>query len=145
MEAPAVMQAPVIKTQDTNWMRLIAVLACIAALGIACIVVPVLNLPQKPAPLFPLLHTGIEKMTWVPIALLAALGLVAGVATRAPVWAIAIASVALLPCAAIAEMVKDGTSHNLIPFEIIMYGFMAIPVLAMAAVGRFARNRFSKR
>ncbi len=139
------MEAPVIQMKDTNWPRLIAVLAVVAVLGIACIVIPVLDQPLKPAPLFPLLHTGIEKMGVLPIALLAALGLVAGLATGAPVWAIAITSVALLPCAAIAEIVKDGTSHNLIPFEIIMYGFMAIPVLAMAAVGRFARNRFSKR
>ncbi len=139
------MEAPVFQMKDTNWPRLIAVLVAVAILGIACIVIPVLNQPLKPSPLFPLLHTGIEKMTWVAIALLAALGLVAGLTTRAPVWAIAIASVALLPCAAIAEIVKDGTSHNLIPLEIIMYGFMSIPVLAMAAVGRFAKNRLAKR
>lgn len=140
------MEAPVMKVADTtNWPRLLAVLAIVAVLGVVCIVVPVLNLPRMPAPLFPLLRTGVEKLGVIPIALLATLGLVAGLATRAPVWAIAIASVALLPCAAIAEMVKDGTSHNLIPFEIIMYGFMAIPVLAMAAVGRFAKNRLAKR
>ena len=139
------MEAPVIKGEETNWPRLLGVLIAVAALGVACIVLPVIDMSRMPAPLFPLLRTGIEKISLVPIALLAGLGLVAGLLTRAPVWAIAIASVAVLPCAAIAEIVKDGTSHNMIPFEIIMYGFLAIPVLALAAVGRFAKRLVLKR
>lgn len=92
-----------------------------------------------PAPLFPLLRTSIEQMTWAPIALLAALGLLAGLLTRLWPLFIALASIATLP---IAELVADPTSHNLFPFEWVMYLFMAVPVLLTALAGRTIRAHF---
>ena len=121
-------------------------LVVIAGLGLVCVLLPVLNQASLlPAPLFPRLRTSIEHMTWAPIALLAALGLLAGLLTRLWPPFIALASVATLPIATIAEMVVDPTSHNLFPFEWAMYLFMAVPVLLTALAGRMIREHYLRR
>jgi hypothetical protein len=121
-------------------------LVVIAGLGLACVLLPVLTQASlMPAPLFPLLRTSIEQMTWAPIALLAALGLLAGLLTRLWPLFIALASVATLPIATIAELIADPTSHNLFPFEWMMYLLMAVPVLLTALVGSNIRAQFAHR
>jgi hypothetical protein len=54
----------------------------------------------------------------------------------------------VFPVVAIAEIVKDPTSHNLIPFEMVMYAFLAVPTVLGAWVGglvaRLARARAGK-
>ena len=114
--------------------------AVIAVLGLASVIVPAISEPHwMPSPLFPLLRTAIERFSWVPIASLAALGFVAGYFTRLPRLVIAGASVAILPLATIAEIAVDPSSHNLFPFEFVMYGLMALPVLGAAWIGRKIR------
>ena len=112
-------------------------------LGLACVTMPVVIRGESlmPAPLFPLLRTAVEQLNWMPIAALAALGLMAGVFTRLWPPLIALASVAALPVAMIAEIVADPTSHNLFPFELVMYAAMALPVLLAALAGRWIRMR----
>ena len=134
------------ETDGVRVARLAGAYGAIAALGVLCVVGPVIGTsPLMPAPLFPLLRTGIEKMTWESVALMALVGFVAGVVTGLPRVGIAAASVGLLPLAAFAEMAADGTSHNLIPFELVMYGVMGLPVLGMAALGRVVRGRAGTR
>lgn len=118
--------------------------AAIAVLGVGCIIAPAIGTsPLKPAPLFPLLRTGVEGLGWPAVAGLGVLGLVAGLITRLPVVGIAAASIALLPLAAFAEIAADPTSHNLIPFELLMYLMLSGPALFMALLGRGARSRFA--
>lgn len=123
--------------------RRVAVLASavvvIAALGLACILLPVILSPPvrlRPAPLFPLLREAVEGMTWVPIALLVVLGLLGGLLTRLPTFLIAPASIASLPAAAIAEMYVQATSHNLWPIEFLVYFLLSVPVMLAALLGR---------
>jgi hypothetical protein len=92
------------------------------------------------APLFPLLRTAIEKMTWVPIAALGVLGLACGIFTYHKPVVIGAASVAVLPLAAFAEMIADPTSHNMIPFELAMDAAMGLPALLMAVLARWMRR-----
>lgn len=128
-------------------VRLLGFVA-VAALGVACLVVPtiVAKTPLKPAPLFPLLLTSIENIGWPALVSLTGLGVIAGAVARvmsgssgprsllSPLL-IAIASVSLLPIAMFAEIVKDGTSHNLFPFELVMYAFLSLPALLGAFIG----------
>ncbi len=121
--------------------RLIGGLLIVSLLGLLCVVAPVLGTsPLMPAPLFPLIRTAVEKLTWVPIAALGGLGLAIGLGTRLPCGRAALASIAILPAVAIAEIIADSSTHNLIPFEIGMYLFMALPVWVMAMVGRRVRG-----
>ena len=120
----------------------------IALLGLACVLLPVVVSPPtrlRPAPLFPLLHAATARMTWVPIAALAALGLLGGLFTRLPTFLIAPASIAALPVAAIAEMIVDPTSHNLFPIEFLIYFLMGVPVMLAALCGRTVRWLFVDR
>lgn len=126
--------------------RRVAILAAavvvVAVLGLACVLAPVVITPParlRPAPLFPLLREAVEGIGWVPIAALAALGLLGGLFTRLPTFLIAPASIAGLPAAAILEMLVDPTSHNMFPLEFAVYFFMAVPVMLAALLGRFVR------
>jgi hypothetical protein len=126
--------------------RLVAVFASavvvIAVLGLACVLAPVVLSPParlRPAPLFPLLREAVEGMTSVPIALLAALGLLGGLFTRLPTPLIGPASIVGLPVASIAEMFVDPSSHNMFPLEFLVYFLMAVPVILTALIGRTVR------
>lgn len=124
-------------------MASIALLALIAAGGLLCVIAPALAIGAKPmdAPLFPLLRTSIEGLSWAAPVLLFLLGVGGGVLTRLRSYAIALASIGVLPVVAITEMVMDTSTHNLIPLELMSYLFLAIPALLGALLGRFARAR----
>jgi hypothetical protein len=49
-------------------------------------------------------------------------------------------SVILLPILAVIEMIKDGTSHNLWPFEFVGYAFMAGIVVIGSLTGQRLRS-----
>ena len=118
-------------------------MAIIAALGLLCVVAPVLmrREPLMPAPLFPVVRTGVEQIGWDAFVGLALLGLCAGLITRLWPPLIALASIAALPVAMFAEIIADSTSHNLFPIELAMYLMLAVPVLLAALVGRWLRGR----
>jgi hypothetical protein len=99
----------------------------------------------RPAPLFPLLTTGIEGMNGYTIAGLVALGLLAGLLTRLPAFAIGFASICLLPAAMVLEMMADQRSHNLFPFEFLLYLLLQIPALLGAFAAYGARRLLFKR
>lgn len=124
----------------------LALLALVAAGGLLCVIVPALAFGAKPrdAPLFPLLRTAIEGLSWPALVLLCLLGLAGAMLMRLNVYAIALASIGVLPVVAITEMVMDTSTHNLIPFELMMYLFMAIPALLGALLGRFVWARFHR-
>lgn len=120
----------------------------IAVAGIGAFVVPTALSPASSrvsAPLFPLLRTAIEHMTWQPLVALGFIGLLAGAFTRLPVVVIALSSVALLPVAMFAEIFADPTSHNLFPFELVYDAILALPALIGASVAVLARRALGRR
>lgn len=104
------------------------ILTAMALGGPACLAAPVLwaRAPLMTAPLFPLLRTGVEKLGWPALVLLVGLGIAGGVLSRVRARWLGLASVAILPLAAVAEIIKDPTSHNLIPLEIGMDLFLSL-------------------
>jgi hypothetical protein len=59
--------------------------------------------------------------------------------TRLPLFAIPLASIALLPAAMVLEMLADESSHNLFPLEIIVYALLQAPAMLGAVIGYGAR------
>jgi hypothetical protein len=119
-----------------------ALLAVVAVAGLGCVMGPAIAAGVRPmaSPLFPMLRASVEGLTWASAALLCVLGLAAGWATELAWARIGAASVVLLPLAALAEIVADGTSHNLIPFELAMYAMLAVPAAIGALAGRGLRR-----
>lgn len=59
-------------------------------------------------------------------------------------WPVALGMVAPLPLAFLIEVLRDPTSHNLWPFEAVMYWLPAFALAFVAAwIGRLARRAFS--
>ena len=55
-------------------------------------------------------------------------------------WKIGLMSMALFPIAAICEMIVEPSSHNMFPFEFIIYGLITIP----AIIGAYLAEGFKK-
>ena len=109
-----------------------------AVLGALAVTAPVLlgdrtHLP--PAPISSVVRAAVENG-----GIAAALGLfIAGAVARyfvaASIWLVGFSTVAALPVFAIAEMLVDRTSHNLWPFEFVIYGIAATPGILGALAG----------
>lgn len=113
-------------------------------LGLSAMVLPVLlraGGPLYDAPLFPLLRTAVERIGLAALILLCTTGVVLGLVSAAPALLLGLAAVSLLPLAAIAEMIKDPTSHNLFPIEFMMYALYGLVVTGGAVVVRRLRRR----
>jgi hypothetical protein len=54
-------------------------------------------------------------------------------------------SMALFSLAAICEMIADSSSHNIFPFEFIMYGFLTIPAIIGTISSQFIRGLVLKK
>lgn len=69
---------------------------------------------------------------------------VAGLIFRSlPAVVVGISMLALLPVAAVAEMMADPTSHNLWPLEFAMYAVISLAPAAGAALGRIGWSRMA--
>ena len=73
-----------------------------------------------------------------------ALGVILGIAHSRRWWLLALASAALSPVLLAVNILHDwrhdATSHNLFPFEFLMYGFICAPAFAGAFVGFLFRR-----
>jgi hypothetical protein len=74
------------------------------------------------------------------IGLLATVGLACGLTHPRRAWLLGFASVALFPAVVAVEFAADSTSHNLVPFEIVMFAFLALPAVAGAGLGALLRG-----
>jgi len=119
---------------------------CAALLGIGAVILPVWLLSLRPytAPLFPLIRTGVEGMSYLTFVFLFVSGLLLGFLGRGHPFFLGIATMALLPLLAIAEMVASPTSHNLWPLEFAMYGFVSLSAVLGACLGRYLQKRVRK-
>lgn len=103
----------------------------ISVLGVISIVLPVLFLPdlmEYDSSLFPMIRTGIEGISLWSFGFLFLSGFGMKFFSKLSGWKIGLLTMALFPVLALFEMiVVDPTSHNLLPFEFILYGFYTIP------------------
>jgi hypothetical protein len=122
------------------WLTLSFVAASL--LGVAAFIAPIPILHPRPysAPLFPLLRSGIEGASILTIAFLFCAGFLVGCFGRGHPFLLGVATIALLPIAAVAEMIVSPTSHNLWPLEFAIYGFVSLSAVAGAFLGRFAQR-----
>jgi hypothetical protein len=69
----------------------------------------------------------IDGMQSATLLLLMGIGFVSGLIVPERSWLGGVSAMALLPAAAIFEMLRDPTSHNLFPLEFLMYGILTLP------------------
>jgi hypothetical protein len=123
---------------------LVFTFAAASLLGLLAILAPVwiLDLRRYPAPLFPLLRTGVEGMSLLTLVFLFCAGFLVSCFGVGHPFLLGIATVALLPILAIAEMCVSPASHNLWPLEFVIYGFVSLSAIVGAFLGRFMQRRF---
>ena len=141
------------------------------ALGVGAVCLPAYfqGLPPRTAPLFPWVSTGVEGLGITNLVLLFVAGITLGVlfcrrgtAIRHPPepgdypdlrevleiikpLLLGMATMALFPLFAFAETIADPTSHNLWPFELVMYFLLGLVAVVGAYVGRFAMRGLGTR
>jgi hypothetical protein len=119
---------------------------CAAFLGLGAVILPVwlLSLRPCPAPLFPLVRTGIERMSYLTFLFLFISGLLLGFKGKGHPALLGCATMGLFPLVAIAEIFSSPTSHNLWPFEFVMYGLVSLSAVLGAFIGRYVQKRVRK-
>ena len=119
---------------------IVLTLAAASLLGLLAIIAPVwvLDLRRYTAPLFPLIRSGVEGMSLLTLVFLFCAGFLVGCFGPGHPLLLGIATVALLPILAIAEMSVSSTTHNLWPLEFMIYGLISLCAVAGAFAGRFA-------
>ncbi len=119
------------------------------ALGIASFIVPQLLSPPSQiyeAPLFPLVRAAVEEMQLLTFAFLFGSGLLLGVLFHRRSNPLCAAFAVLwLPAVAIADMLGDATSHNLLPFEFGMYAILSLVPIFGSWTGMVVRRAFAPR
>ena len=113
-------------------------------LGLLSLILPVLAFSPPPveAPLFPLLATGVKHMSFTTLGLLFLSGvLLSGAFSGKGSWVASFLVLAAMPVVILAEGIADPSSHNLFPFELVMYGALSLITLLGAGIGIVARRR----
>ena len=119
---------------------------CAALLGIGSVILPVWILSLRPytTPLFPLIRTGVEGMSYITLILLFVSGLSLGLLGRGHPFLLGVATLVLLPLLAIAEIFASPTSHNLWPLEFAFYGLISLSAVLGAYIGRYVQSKIRK-
>ena len=71
-------------------------------------------------------------------------GLLSGFLLKLNPWKIGISLFLVFPITVIIEIIIDETSHNLLPFELIMYFFYTLPSILAAFIGKYIAQQMSK-
>lgn len=128
-------------------LKNISALLAVSILGIVSMVLPVYilgdSLKQYDSPLFPILRTGLEGFSLYSLLFLFLSGFIVKLFSAIPSWKIGLMSMAMFPLAAICEMISDTSSHNLFPFEFIIYGFYTIPAIIGAYISQIIKSFFN--
>lgn len=117
--------------------------AALPVVGMLAVTLPVLVNPGAyrwyDSRLFPIVNTAVEGLAGTAIFLLFLAGAVVGATVRGiRTWLASLAFISLLPAFAFAEMAVDSSSHNLIPFELLIYLMLALVPAAGIGVGKLA-------
>jgi len=86
-------------------------------------------------------HTVENTVPLPTAALLFAVGFSLGTVGPRVWWLVGLSTMFIFPIVAICEMIISPTSHNLWPFEFLLYGLFSIP----AIIGSFVGSRISLR
>lgn len=87
------------------------------------------------ASLFPIIATAIKNLSILPTAILLFLtGLIVGYLKPKMWWVLGFSTIILFPIAAILEMIVQPTSHNLWPFEFLLYAGLSVPAMIGALI-----------
>ncbi|NVN90915.1 MAG: hypothetical protein HXX11_09960 [Desulfuromonadales bacterium] len=112
-----------------------------AVLGFVSIVIPPYVTPGKSiiyyeSPLFPIITTAIKNIYILPtIVLLVIVGFILGYFKTNKWWLWGIATIILFPTSSLLEMTLYPSSHNLWPFEFLIYSILAVPPCIGAFLG----------
>jgi hypothetical protein len=127
--------------KETRIGRVVA--ACVAgvAVGFVLIALPSLIRWEHPKSLFDFVDAAVKGMSVAHLLLLVLGGLFWGFFLRWP-YALCAAYCQLgsLPIIAVLEMLRDPTSHNLWPFEFMIYLVLAVASVLAAAAGLMVRK-----
>lgn len=86
-----------------------------------------------------------EKVLPVPtIILLLGFGVIIGLIVRRFWFLLGLSSILIFPCVAIYEILNNPSSHNLWPFEFLVYGVFSIPPTIGVFVGEWLGKKWSK-
>jgi integral membrane sensor domain MASE1 len=83
-------------------------------------------------------------MSYLTFIFLFVSGLLLGLLGRGHPFLLGLATLALLPLLAIAEMVASPTSHNLWPLEFAIYGVISLSAVLGAYIGRNVQKKVKK-
>ena len=129
--------------KNAFWFYLLA-----SVLGVVSIVLPTFFIPdlkQYDSPLFPLIRTGIEAFSIWSISLLILSGFVVKLLSNLSSWKIGLITMALFPILAIIELIFDSSSHNMLPFEFILYAVYSVPAIIGAYIAQGIRKVLGKK
>ena len=129
-------------TATRRWLAF----AAVPLVGLLAFVLPSLVSPpprEYPAPLFPWLRAAVETVGLPALLMLVLAGALAGTLCPLKPVPLGMYCVALLPVAAILEIVADPTSHSMIPFELGMYAVFGLVAAAGVAAARWVRARWT--
>ncbi|MBI4656887.1 MAG: hypothetical protein HY746_09115 [Elusimicrobia bacterium] len=118
-----------------------------AVLGFAAVILPVILrhqiFPYRDT-LFPVLRSGVEKLSLLSVIGLFLAGLLAGIKSPFRPSVNGLLTMSLFPVIAIADMIFYPTSHNLWPLEFVVYLLLTIPGIIGAYTGRFLGGKIFK-
>lgn len=116
------------------WIYLLAPI-----LGVISIVLPIFFFPdlkQYDSPLFSIIRTGIEGISIWSFGLLFLSGFGLKLLSKLSYWKIGLTTMAFFPIMVILEIIVDSTSHNMFPFEFILYAVYSVPAIIGAYIAK---------
>jgi len=116
-------------------------------LGLLSVTIPtIMFVPKKYYDSFGfwLIQTGIESFSIYNVLCLAISGMLIGVIHPKSAWIYGAATILPFPIYAIAEMIKNPSSHNLFPFEFVFYSIMALPGMFGAETSSYIKRAIQK-
>jgi len=119
----------------------------ISVLGVLSIILPTFilqDVKQYESPLFSIIRTGIEGFSVWSIIFLFSTGFGMKFYTKLSGWKIGLSTMALFPIMAMMEMIVDSNSHNMFPFEFIVYAITTIPGIIGAYIAQVVQKALVK-
>src|SRR5687768_16709930 len=105
------------------------------------------TLQQVPASQYPEYHYSLflaRNYTVLTAVIFFIAGILIGYFLKLNPWLSGICLILVLPVASVCEIVLDSNSHNLFPFELIVYFVFALPPVAGTYFGRFLLKRTTR-
>ena len=120
-------------------------------LGLTSVCLPVVILQLPPPPqggLFPFVFAGVEGMSLLTLILLFASGIMLGLVFSTHLLhplVFGFTTMAAFPVLAFVEIAQNPFSHNLLPIEFVMYGFVSLFAVGGAYAGHALRQMVRRR